>query len=318
MKSLFFAMCFLAPIFLFAQEYSYRTIEFNVQDENYINSFTYKNLRLYPIKAKATLKEQTKQITRYTPLKKALETKKIQITEKDDRQGAEVNTLYVQNTSSDTVYLMAGEVIQGGKQDRVIGQDMILPPKSGKKKLSVYCVEHGRWSSVSDKKEFNSYYSSSGLSVKKAVEVDKDQSKVWEKVAEANAKNKVSTSTGTYAALASSADYKKVEKEYFDALFPRLQNTADLIGVIICTGNKVIGCEMFATEQLFKDASSNLVRSYIHEAVTNGKPVNIAPATVKKYMDDLLVNQADQEKKVNSKGKMFSSNGKKLHVTTYE
>src|SRR4029450_7537439 len=103
MKSPFFAMCFLAPIFLFAQEYSYRTIEFDVQDENYINSFTYKNLRLYPIKAKATLKEQTKQITRYTPLKKALETKKIQITEKDDRQGAEVNTLYVLNTSSDTV-----------------------------------------------------------------------------------------------------------------------------------------------------------------------------------------------------------------------
>jgi len=318
MKFFFLTFCILSSLFDFAQEFSYRTIEFNIQDESNLKSFTYKNLRLYPIKAKAILKDQTKQFSNYTPLRQALESKKIKITEKENNnEGAEVNSLYVQNTSSDTVYLMAGEVIQGGKQDRVIGQDMILPPKSGKKKVSVYCVEQGRWSAKKDN-SFDGYHSVSGLSVRKAVEVDKNQSKVWEKVAEGNAKNKVNTSTGAYTALNSASAYQKLEKEYFEKLHPGLQSTKDLIGVIVCTGNKVIGCEIFATEQLFKNASANLLRSYIHEAVTNGKPVNVAPATVKKYMDDLLLNQGEQEKKVNSKGKMFTSNGKKIHLTTYE
>jgi len=181
---------------MLAQEYSYRTIDFNPQDEATIKSFTYKNLRLYPIKAKQTLKDQTKQITRYTPLKQALESKKIKITEKEgSSESAEVNSLYVQNTSTDTIYLMAGEVIQGGKQDRVLGQDMILPPKTGKKKISVYCVEHGRWTAKKDN-SFDSYFSVSGFAVRKAVEVDKDQMKVWNKVEEANAKNKVNSTTG--------------------------------------------------------------------------------------------------------------------------
>ncbi len=319
MKSFISSLFILLPFLSLAQEYSYRTIEFNLQDGSDQGSFTYKNLRLYPIKAKASMKEQTKSITRYTPLKQALDRKKIKITEKETtNESAEVNSLYVQNTSTDTVYLMAGEVVQGGKQDRVIGQDMILPPKSGKRKLSVYCVEHGRWTSASGTAEFKDYYSVSGLSVRKAIDVDKDQSKVWEKVAEGNAKNKVQSSTGAYTALRTSADYGKQEKEYFQALSPQVESVPDIIGFIIVTGNKVTGCEIFATEQLFRNASTNLLKSYIHEAITNGKPVNISTTTVKKYMDDVLVNQPDQEKKVNAKGKVFSANGKKIHLTTYD
>jgi hypothetical protein len=319
MKFLSLATILLLPLFNFAQEYSYRTLEFNAKDETNLKIFTYKNLRLYPIKAKPVLKEQTKSISRYVPLKKALESKKITITEKQGKnEGAEVNTLYAQNNSADTIYLMAGEVIQGGKQDRVIGQDMILAPKSGKKKVSVYCVEPGRWASSSNSADFKSYYSVSGLSVRKAVEVDKNQGKVWEKVAEGNAKNKVNTSTGAYTALATAKEYQQQESEYFQALYPKIQATSNLIGLLIVSGDKVIGCEMFATEELFKDAASNVLKSYIHEAITNGKPVNIAATTVEKYMDNLLVNQSDQEKKVNAKGKLFTSNGKKIHLTTYD
>jgi hypothetical protein len=319
MKFFIASLYILVPFLSVAQEYSYRTIEFNLQDGRNQGSFTYKNLRLYPLKAKQSLKAQTKFISGYTPLKQALDSKKIKITEKETaNESAEVNSLYIQNTSADTVYVMAGEVVQGGKQDRVIGQDMILPPNSGKKKLSVYCVEHGRWASASRNNEFKNYYSVSGLSVRKAIDVDKDQSKVWEKVAEGNAKNKVQSSTGAYTALRTSGDYQKQEREYFQALSPQVEAVKDIIGFIIVTGNKVIGCEIFATEQLFRNASGNLLKSYIHEAITNGKPVSISNTTVKKYMDDLLVNQADQEKKVNAKGKLFSSNGKKIHLTTYD
>ena len=163
----------MVPVITFSQEYSYRTLDINLQDD--LRSFTYKNLRIYPIKAKPAFKEQTKHIEKYTSLKEALEKKKINITEKEGKSGAEVNTLYAQNTSRDTLFLMAGEVIQGGKQDRVIGEDVVLPPNS-KVMLPVYCVEQGRWSAGRrDGNNFNGYYAVSGQSVRKAVEVDKNQ-----------------------------------------------------------------------------------------------------------------------------------------------
>ncbi len=320
MKQLLSLPGLLLPVILFSQEFSYRTLEFNLQDEPAIRSLTYKNLRLYPIRAKSTFKEQTKNFSQYTSLKEAIEKKKINITEKESRsEGADVNTLYAQNISSDTLFLMAGEVIQGGKQDRVIGKDVVIPPRSGKVKLSVYCVEHGRWTARSGSgNQFNGYFAVSGLSVRKAVDVDKDQSKVWEKVADVNTKNKVSAPTDAYTSLSSASDYIKTEKEYFNALQSRLAAEKDVIGVIVASGSKVIGCELFATEQLFKKSAGNLLRSYIHEAVTNGKPVTISANAVKRYMDDLLVDQVAQERKINAKGKVFVSEGKKLHIATYE
>ena len=320
MKQLICLLGLMIPVIVFSQEFSYRTLDINLQDQPTIRSLTYKNLRLYPIRAKSAFKEQTKNFERYTSLKEALEKKKIKITEKESKnEYAEVNTLYAENTSQDTLFLMAGEVIQGGKQDRVIGEDVVIPPKTTKVKLPVYCVEHGRWTANrSSGNQFNSYFSVSGLSVRKAVDVKKDQSEVWKKVEEVNTKNKVNTSTSAYTALNTATDYVKIEKEYLTALQPKLAAEKDIIGVIVASGDKVIGCEIFATQQLFQKAADNLLRSYIHEAVTNGKPVTISSNAVKTYMDDLLVDQRSQEKKINSKGKMFVSEGKKLHIATYE
>ena len=63
---------------------------------------------------------------------------------------AEVNRLVLVNNSDRPLLLLAGEVVTGGKQDRVIGLDRIVPPKSGPIDLSVFCVEHGRWVASSE------------------------------------------------------------------------------------------------------------------------------------------------------------------------
>src|SRR6185369_454197 len=109
-----------------------------------LKKFTYENLRLYPIIAKDSFKTAFKDLSKFTPLKKALEQKKVVITEKGN--GGEVNTLTIENKSKDTIIINCGEVIKGGQQDRVINEDMVLYPNSGKKNLTVFCVEAGRWS----------------------------------------------------------------------------------------------------------------------------------------------------------------------------
>ena len=71
------------------------------------------------------------------------------------QSGAEVNRLVLINNSDHPLLLLAGEVVTGGKQDRVIGVDRIVSPKSGPIDLSVFCVEPGRW--VASSEHFGSH-----------------------------------------------------------------------------------------------------------------------------------------------------------------
>src|SRR6201998_646539 len=64
--------------------------------------------------------------------------------------GAEVNRLVLVNNSKRPLLLLAGEIVSGGRQDRVIGKDRIVPPESDPIDLSVFCVEPGRWVATSD------------------------------------------------------------------------------------------------------------------------------------------------------------------------
>src|SRR5271163_1225944 len=66
------------------------------------------------------------------------------------RQNAEVNRLVLINNSKRPLLLLAGEIVTGGQQDRVIGKDRIVPPESEPVDLSVFCVEPGRWVATSD------------------------------------------------------------------------------------------------------------------------------------------------------------------------
>src|ERR1700720_4701652 len=65
--------------------------------------------------------------------------------------GAQVNRLVLVNNSKRPLLLLAGEIVTGGKQDRVIGKDRIVPAESDPVDLSVFCVEPGRWVATSQK-----------------------------------------------------------------------------------------------------------------------------------------------------------------------
>jgi len=63
-----------------------------------------------------------------------------------ERDRASVPSLVVENRGKSHVLLLAGEILLGGKQNRVVTEDILLPPLSGPVDLQVYCVEQGRWS----------------------------------------------------------------------------------------------------------------------------------------------------------------------------
>jgi len=57
----------------------------------------------------------------------------------------DVNNLAVENTGDAEVFIQAGEIVKGGKQDRVLTVSLTLPPNSGRIPIAAFCVEHGRW-----------------------------------------------------------------------------------------------------------------------------------------------------------------------------
>ncbi|HEX7285068.1 MAG TPA: DUF6569 family protein [Candidatus Angelobacter sp.] len=96
-------------------------------------------------------------------------------------RGAQVNTLVLVNNSKLPLLLLAGEVVTGGKQDRVVGKDRIIPAESDPVDLAVFCVEPGRWIEKSTK--FDTHASVMAQpSVRKKAMADADQQKVWDEV----------------------------------------------------------------------------------------------------------------------------------------
>src|SRR5437868_9116230 len=144
MKSAVCATLLLVPFLSFSQ-YTYKNLQVNfLETEASAKKYTYENLRLYPVYARKEFTDAFKAVGNYMSLEEALQKKKVKIREKGS--GGTVNTLSIENLSSDTIIVICGDVVKGGQQDRIIQKDMLLQPKSGKKNLDVFCVESGRWS----------------------------------------------------------------------------------------------------------------------------------------------------------------------------
>src|SRR5271169_2039799 len=91
--------------------------------------------------------------------------------------GAQVNQLVLVNRGKKPLLLLAGEVVSGGKQDRIIGKDRIIPIGAQPLPLDVFCVEHSRWTSGGN--TFAAAKTMVHPTVREQAVIDQDQNKVW-------------------------------------------------------------------------------------------------------------------------------------------
>jgi len=212
--------------------------------------------------------------------------------------GPQVNQLVLVNRGKKPLLLLAGEVVSGGKQDRIIGKDRIIPVGAKPLPLDVFCVEHSRWTGGSD--VFVAAKTMVHPSVREQAAVDQDQSKVWAAVrgdtAAVRAQASVSTSVEVTAPQISSQQLSTVMAEsaptegyrniYQSAeVGPSVENVAQeiekrfrratsglkgehVVGVIVAFGGEVAWSDIFASSQLFDAYWSKLLRSYAVEALT--------------------------------------------------
>jgi hypothetical protein len=239
-------------------------------------------------------------------------------------QSAEVNRLVLINNAKRPLLLLAGEIVTGGKQDRVIGKDRIVPPESDPVDLSVFCVEPGRWVASSD------HFGTSGAtyagkvggpihgaavpgtmmaqpSVRAKAMGDKDQNQVWAEVKkQQQAMETVEVAAGAPAAstqeIQSTSSYarvmenKDVKEKVNEIAAPIQQNYESLIkqlrdhkavGVVVAVNGRIIWADVFASTELLEKYWPKLVRSYASEAVvTRAKGGEVSAAQAEAFLAD--------------------------------
>jgi hypothetical protein len=262
----------------------------------------FENLRLYPILANEQFTSQFTEAAELLNLPEALENPRFRITEHKPfgrfGDADAVNTLTVQNKTESAVFLMAGDILQGGNQDRVIAQDAVIAARSIGN-IPVFCVEPGRWSphegaaeEGSEKNQniyaFTGYYHVASRDVRRAAQYSNNQQEVWDKVAQVTAAHQASTATGTYAALEESTGFTAARQRYLQYFSDKFEGRGEIVGVVAVSGKQVIGADVFAHPALFRKQYQALLHSYLTDALTSGAKASIGEKQMEAHARKLL------------------------------
>jgi hypothetical protein len=231
--------------------------------------------------------------------------------------GAQVNQLVLINRGKKPLLLLAGEIVSGGKQDRIIGKDRIVPTGAEPLPLDVFCVEHGRWTDGADR--FGAGEMMVHPSVREKAAVEQNQSEVWAAVRAGSTAEAAEVSSGTatvapappralspdaissvIAEDAPTESYRKIYasspvgasvERFADEIDRRFRRaTAELkgehvVGVVVAYGSEVAWSDVFASPQLFEAYWPKLLRSYVVEALA--RPAQAGKASLDDARDFL-------------------------------
>ena len=227
-------------------------------------------------------------------------------------EGARVNQLVLVNNSKRPLLLLAGEIVTGGKQDRIIGKDRLVPAESDPIDLSVFCVEPGRW--VGSSASFKTPELHGGAMVQPSVRSkamgDKDQQQVWDEVGKSRAAmtETVGVSGGNaaqapLAELSQTSSYARtienravagkidevaapLEVEYRSVIGQLRDKNA--VGVIVAVNGQIVWADVFASTRLLEKYWPKLVRSYAAESMAQpGRTASGDPKAAQQFLDHL-------------------------------
>jgi len=251
--------------------------------------FTHDNLSIFLLHDKKPVTGK-----RYITLQEAMMQRKVVV-----HETGSVNQLEVENLSDDEIFIQSGDIVKGGKQDRVLKDDLILESRSGKVPLAAFCVEHGRWTKRGAESTAAFEASNDSLaakSMKMAVRAKSDQREVWDKVAEnqsrlsavLGASAPAAVSPSSYQLTLENKVLKDMSGEYQKSLERIIEGKPDVIGFVFAINGKINSAEMYASNDLFKRLWPKLIKAAAVEATSErGKSAQpaVTTAAVKGFVE---------------------------------
>jgi hypothetical protein len=210
----------------------------------------------------------------YLTLQEALEKKRIIV-----HETGTVGQLAVENISEDAeVFLQAGDIVKGGRQDRVLAYDLVVPPQSGRVPIDSFCVEASRWQKrgSEDAERFSSSSGQlPGKALRLAVSSARQQAQVWEKVKEQQDRlgktlKKSLADPQSPSSLQLTLEDKEL-RDRIDGYIRKLEKAParkkDVIGFVLAINGKVESAEIYGSSALMRKMWPKMLRAAAIDAL---------------------------------------------------
>jgi hypothetical protein len=238
---------------------------------------------------------------------------------------AEVNELEVENLSKEfDVFIQSGDIVKGGRQDRVLAVSIIIPARSGRVSIQAFCVESGRWTKRGN--EDTSKFNSSNdrivtKELKLAANSARSQAEVWDKVSDAQ--SRLSKNVGESVNSDQSASSLQLSLEnrevaasvdaYIKQLSGAVDGKSDVIGYAFSINGRINSADIYVSNALFKKVWMKMLKAAATEAVAESKSVRLAEpvkaGAVGQFLDDAEKASAKEES-VGSGAKLITKEDK--------
>jgi len=274
----------------------------------YSAPYTHKNLTIFLISSKDRV------TTGYSSLQEAMEGKNLTVYETGS-----VGELSVKNGSKKPVFIQSGDIVKGGKQDRTLAFDFILPANSEKMPIKSFCVESGRWTQRGTETAAQFGSSNDALvsrELRMAAKHKGEQSKVWSSVSKTQ--EKLSTNTGVLAfdeaspsslqlSIENSA-VKKTSDDYISKLEGTIKGKKDVVGFAFFINGEFNTADIYSSHDLFVKMWPKLLKAASIEAVAelSDKTYSAADIAAFKTKASKVMNETAKEQIVNSRTKMIT------------
>ncbi len=280
---------------------------------DYDSAWTFNNLQLIPIRLSTDgipLDYLPQDIMEFS---KALQTGKISIKEIHYMNGSDVNLLVVKNHSKKAILVNSGEIIAGGKQDRVIGETKLIPPGNEDTYLNVFCVEKGRWTK---KEKGFKYAGNADMDLRKKIDVSGRQAEIWKEVDRQFKERMIESESWSYNQL-----YPKPttsDSAYLKFFIDKMKHSdSSFAGFIAVSGKRIIGCELFASTSYTLKYYTQILTSFIHSIKKRDGEPSVSTNEIKSFSNQLFTNEDTQVKFLKGRGIAHKYKEKTFHIVVY-
>ena len=175
-----------------------------------------------------------------------------------------VPILEVENSGDAPVVLFAGETLEGGRQQRVLNQSVIIPAHTVTD-IPVSCVEQGRWHGSH---KFDGVGEMAPPSIRRSAN-RRDQGAVWNSVdvllSERHLTSHTSALDAYFQSLPDSPDMAAIDE--VTSWGPLPQQT----GIVVMNRGEVVSLDLFGNETLLASMWETLVRSALVSGTSTSK-----------------------------------------------
>jgi hypothetical protein len=227
--------------------------------------------------------------------------------------GADVSLLELKNYSKKNILIHSGEMVAGGKQDRAFASTMIIPPTEEKNYVGVFCIEKGRWNG---KPRAFHYAGSADASLRKEIDVDKKQNKVWKEIDNRLEEEGMQNATWNYLSIY--RDSSNIDTSCMHFFRKKMmESDSAYAGFVAITGSRIINCELFGSNDLCVSSFEVMLKSYARSITSNDAEPSMKNDDVKEFLDQFLKTEEQQKQFLKTHGSLYTYQNHVIHLVAY-